>query len=199
MPAIDAEPYLFEFEPRAAALLIIDMQRDFLEPGGFGAALGNDVGLLRARDRADAAACSTAARAAGMMVVHTREGHRPDLADLRAGQAGARQSRARRSATPARWAGSWCAASPATTSSPSSIRSPASRWSTSPARARSTRPTSKRSCATAASRSCSSAASPPRSASTPRCARPTTAASTAWCWRTASARTSPNSRRWASR
>ena len=47
MPPIDAEPYDFAFEPAAAALLIIDMQRDFLEPGGFGESLGNDVGQLR--------------------------------------------------------------------------------------------------------------------------------------------------------
>ena len=47
MPQIDAEPYPFTFDPAAAALVIIDMQRDFLEPGGFGAALGNDVALLR--------------------------------------------------------------------------------------------------------------------------------------------------------
>jgi nicotinamidase-related amidase len=81
MPAIDAEPYPFEFEPRAAALLIIDMQRDFLEPGGFGESLGNDVGQLR-RAITPTRLLLDAARAAGMMVIHTREGHRPDLADL---------------------------------------------------------------------------------------------------------------------
>src|SRR5579863_4859609 len=47
MPLIDAEPYEFAFDPAEAALLIIDMQRDFLEPGGFGESLGNDVSLLR--------------------------------------------------------------------------------------------------------------------------------------------------------
>ncbi len=47
MPSIPAEPYPFDFDPAACALLIIDMQRDFLEPGGFGEALGNDVGELR--------------------------------------------------------------------------------------------------------------------------------------------------------
>jgi biuret amidohydrolase len=81
MPQIDAEPYPFTFNPADAALVIIDMQRDFLEPGGFGAALGNDVALLRA---AIAPTCRVlqACRAAGVMVVHTREGHRPDLSDL---------------------------------------------------------------------------------------------------------------------
>jgi isochorismate hydrolase len=48
MIEIAAEPYPFQFEPQHAALLIIDMQRDFLEPGGFGAMLGNDVSQLRA-------------------------------------------------------------------------------------------------------------------------------------------------------
>jgi nicotinamidase-related amidase len=76
-----AAPYPFAFEPAHTALLIIDMQRDFLEPGGFGAALGNDVALLR-RTIAPTQRVLAAARAAGLPVIHTREGHRPDLADL---------------------------------------------------------------------------------------------------------------------
>ena len=79
--AIDAEPYAFDFAPAACALLIIDMQRDFLEPGGFGASLGNDVAQLR-RTIAPNQALLAAWRAAGLTVVHTREGHRPDLSDL---------------------------------------------------------------------------------------------------------------------
>jgi nicotinamidase-related amidase len=78
---IEAEPYPFDLEPARAALLIIDMQRDFLEPGGFGDALGNDVSLLR-RAIEPTRALLAAARAADLFVVHTREGHRPDLADL---------------------------------------------------------------------------------------------------------------------
>ena len=77
---IDAEPYALPFEPTTTALLIIDMQRDFLEPGGFGEMLGNDVSLLRTTIEP----CSRilkAARAAGLTVIHTREGHRPDLTD----------------------------------------------------------------------------------------------------------------------
>ena len=57
------------------------MQRDFLEPGGFGESLGNDVSLLRTRHRPAPGACSHAARATGLPVIHTREGHLPDLSD----------------------------------------------------------------------------------------------------------------------
>jgi nicotinamidase-related amidase len=81
MPLVPAEPYSFDFAPACCALIIIDMQRDFLEPGGFGESLGNDVGQLR-RTITATRHLLEAARAAGLMVVHTREGHRPDLADL---------------------------------------------------------------------------------------------------------------------
>ena len=64
----------------STALLIIDMQRDFIEPGGFGQTLGNDVSLLSAIVPACQAVLA-AWRAQGGMVVHTRESHRPDLAD----------------------------------------------------------------------------------------------------------------------
>jgi nicotinamidase-related amidase len=67
--------------PEHCALVIIDMQRDFMEPGGFGDALGNDVGLLRSCIQ-PLSELLGAARGAGMLIVHTREGHRPDLADL---------------------------------------------------------------------------------------------------------------------
>jgi nicotinamidase-related amidase len=81
MPTIAAEPYPFDLRPSCCALLIIDMQRDFLEPGGFGAGLGNDVGMLR-RAIEPTQQVLAAARAGHMLVVHTREGHRPDLADM---------------------------------------------------------------------------------------------------------------------
>ena len=77
---IHAEPDPIAIDPWATALVIIDMQRDFLEPGGFGATLGNDVSLL-GRAVAPCKAVLEAARAAGMLVIHTREGHRPDLSD----------------------------------------------------------------------------------------------------------------------
>jgi len=81
MAKVDAQPYEFEFEPTSTALVIIDMQRDFVDPGGFGAALGNDVSLLR-KAIAPTRKVLDAARRRGMLVIHTREGHRPDLSDL---------------------------------------------------------------------------------------------------------------------
>ena len=75
-----AEPQPIALDWAATALVIIDMQRDFLEPGGFGETLGNDVSQL-ARAIAPCASVLAAARAAGMLVVHTREGHLPDLSD----------------------------------------------------------------------------------------------------------------------
>lgn len=80
MPTIDAAPYPFEFEVSETAFVVIDMQRDFLLPGGFGESLGNDVGQLADVVEALKPAIA-AARAAGMLVVHTREGHVPDLSD----------------------------------------------------------------------------------------------------------------------
>ena len=78
--AMPAEPYAYTFDPQSTALLIIDMQRDFVEPGGFGEALGNDVTPLQAVI-APCRRMLDAARGMGMLVIHTREGHSPDLAD----------------------------------------------------------------------------------------------------------------------
>ena len=78
--SVEAQPYPFEFGPATTALIVIDMQRDFLLPGGFGESLGNDVsqlaGVITALEQV-----LPAVRAAGMLVVHTREGHVPDLSD----------------------------------------------------------------------------------------------------------------------
>lgn len=77
---IAAQPFGYTIDIAHAALVVIDMQRDFIEPGGFGAALGNDVSRLGAI----VPACRRvldAWRAAGGLVVHTREAHRPDLSD----------------------------------------------------------------------------------------------------------------------
>jgi len=78
---VQAEPYEFEFDPKTAALLIIDMQRDFVYRGGFGEALGNDTSLLL-KAVPPTERVLKAARRAGMFVAHTREGHRADLSDL---------------------------------------------------------------------------------------------------------------------
>ena len=78
--AVPAQPNDFNFDLAHCALLIIDMQRDFIEPGGFGASLGNDVSQLQAIVPTCAAVLA-AWRAAGGWVVHTREGHAPDLQD----------------------------------------------------------------------------------------------------------------------
>src|SRR5712672_1416407 len=75
-----AEPAPVSIDLDCAALLIIDMQRDFLEPGGFGAALGNDVSRLAPAVPA-VAALLEGFRARGLTVVHTKECHRPDLKD----------------------------------------------------------------------------------------------------------------------
>jgi nicotinamidase-related amidase len=77
---IAAEPSPLEIDLAHSALVIIDMQRDFLEPGGFGAALGNDVTRLQSAV-APCRAVLAASRQNGVLVIHTREGHRPDLTD----------------------------------------------------------------------------------------------------------------------
>jgi nicotinamidase-related amidase len=81
MLSAKAEPYEFEFDPKTTALVMIDFQRDFVYPGGFGESLGNDTSfLLKALPAAGRVL--KACRAAGLFIVHTREGHRADLSDL---------------------------------------------------------------------------------------------------------------------
>jgi len=77
---IQAEPETLTVDADRTALVIIDMQRDFLEKGGFGESLGNDVSLLAAAVK-PCKALLDAVRKRGMLVIHTREGHRPDLSD----------------------------------------------------------------------------------------------------------------------
>ena len=79
--SVSAEPYPFDLIPGKCALLIIDMQRDFLEPGGFGEMLGNDISQLRGTIEPNRRLLAFW-REKGLMVMHTREGHRTDLADL---------------------------------------------------------------------------------------------------------------------
>lgn len=78
---VAAEPYPFTFDPATAALVCIDFQRDFVEAGGFGESLGNDVSTLRAAIGPTRAVLDSF-RMNGWMVIHTREGHRADLSDL---------------------------------------------------------------------------------------------------------------------
>jgi nicotinamidase-related amidase len=80
MPTVEALPGPFTFDLDSTALIVIDMQRDFLLPGGFGESLGNDVSQLR-RTIKPLSEFLTRWRAAGLPVIHTREGHLPDLSD----------------------------------------------------------------------------------------------------------------------
>jgi nicotinamidase-related amidase len=80
MVTVDALPFPYRFEPHSSALVVIDMQRDFVEPGGFGETLGNDARRLQAIIPITKRLLQ-ACRTAGMTVIHTRESHRPDLAD----------------------------------------------------------------------------------------------------------------------
>jgi biuret amidohydrolase len=77
---LDAEPEPITLDLDKTALVIIDMQRDFLLPGGFGETLGNDVSLL-ASAVVPCHRVLDAAREHGLLVIHTREGHLPDLSD----------------------------------------------------------------------------------------------------------------------
>jgi nicotinamidase-related amidase len=77
---VSARPYDFTLDPASAALVVIDMQRDFIEPGGFGDALGNDVARLTAIVPTVAALIDLFRRQR-LPIVHTREAHKPDLSD----------------------------------------------------------------------------------------------------------------------
>ncbi len=77
---VDARPFAFRFPLPRTAVMVIDMQRDFIERGGFGESLGNDVQPLQAVI-APVARLLALARHAGLPVVHTREAHKPDLSD----------------------------------------------------------------------------------------------------------------------
>ena len=77
---VSARPYDFVLEPGRAALVVIDMQRDFIEPGGFGAVLGNDVSRLT-KIVPTVAALLSLFRGQKLPILHTREAHRPDLSD----------------------------------------------------------------------------------------------------------------------
>jgi biuret amidohydrolase len=77
---IEAEPGAVDFDLHETALIVIDMQKDFLYSNGYGAFLGNDVLLLQ-RTIGPIQAVLRAARQQEMLIIHTREGHTPDLSD----------------------------------------------------------------------------------------------------------------------
>jgi nicotinamidase-related amidase len=81
MIRVPAQPYPYDVDPKKLALIVIDMQRDFVEPGGFGEALGNDVSRLRSIIPAVAGVIK-GFRKLGLPIIHTEEGHKPDLSDL---------------------------------------------------------------------------------------------------------------------
>ena len=81
MPVIDAKPFPFSFNRSSIGLVIVDMQRDFIEPGGFGASLGNDVSRLSAIIP-NIQRLLTVFRRLNLPIIHTRECHKPDLSDL---------------------------------------------------------------------------------------------------------------------
>jgi nicotinamidase-related amidase len=133
---VPAEPAPLTLDLDRTALLIIDMQRDFLEPGGFGEALGYVVGRLQAAVKPIRALLALAFKR-GLFVIHTREGHRPDLSDAPPAKI-ERGAPGRRIGDAGPMGRILVRGDSGTTSSPSSPRRPASPWWTSRARARST-------------------------------------------------------------
>jgi nicotinamidase-related amidase len=81
MADIKAQPFPFPLQRNAVALIVIDMQRDFAEPGGFGASLGNDVSRIT-KIVPDVKRLIEGFRKTGLPVIHTMECHKPDLSDL---------------------------------------------------------------------------------------------------------------------
>ena len=158
-----AEPGPIALDWAATALLIIDMQRDFMEPGGFGETLGNDVSQL-ARAVKPIASVLDAARAAGMLVVHTREGHLPDLSDAPPAKV-ERGAPSLRIGDPGPMGRILIRGEAGHDIIPELYPLDSEIVIDKPARARSTPPSSATCCSATASRTCWSAASPPRSAS----------------------------------
>lgn len=81
MAQIAAQPFAYDVDPAHTALIVIDMQRDFAEPGGFGESLGNDVSRIQTIVPTVAKLIASF-RNQGLTVIHTQECHRPDLSDL---------------------------------------------------------------------------------------------------------------------
>jgi nicotinamidase-related amidase len=111
MRSVKAAPYDYRFPESGTALVVIDMQRDFIEPGGFGDALGNDVSRLVAiiPTVADLIALF---RGRGLTVIHTREAHLSDLSDCPPSKV-ARGNASVRIGEEGPWGGCWSVASQA--------------------------------------------------------------------------------------
>lgn len=131
-----AQPFALPFDSHTTALVMIDMQRDFVEAGGFGEALGNDVSLVRSAIE-PCTKVLAAARDKGLLVIHTREGHRADLSDCRRrnSPAAVKLSLAKQ----ALWDAFWFGAKPVTTLSLNCTRSRVNRLSISLVKVRFTR------------------------------------------------------------
>ena len=171
------------------------MQRDFMEPGGFGETLGNDVSQL-ARAVKPIASVLDAARETGMLVIHTREGHLPDLSDAPPAKV-ERGAPSLRIGDPGPMGRILIRGEAGHDIIPELYPLDSEIVIDKPGKGAFYATDSATSCSATASRICWSAASPPKSASTPPCAKPTTAAIAASCWPTAAPPTFPNSTRWA--
>ncbi len=176
---IEAEPSPLAVDFRKSALIIIDMQRDFLEPGGFGAALGNDVTRLQAAVGPSRRVLD-AARRSGVLVIHTREGHRPDLSDAPPLKVD-RGDPALRIGAPGPMGRILVRGEPGHDIIPELYPVVGEPVIDKPGKGAFYQTDLELLCTTAGSPRSWSAASPPKSASTPRCARRTTAASAASC------------------
>jgi nicotinamidase-related amidase len=152
--------------PGHTALVVIDMQRDFIEPGGFGASLGNDVTRLLG-GRRPAPRLLAAWRARGWPVLHTRECHRPDLADCPPAKRDRGPERCA-SATPGPWAGCWSAGEPGADIMPRWRPLPGEWCLDKPGKGAFWARRCTSGCRARASRTWCSPASPPRSACRPR-------------------------------
>jgi hypothetical protein len=192
--SVEAEPYVYEFHPAHTALLIIDMQRDFLEPGGFGEMLGNDVSRLR-RTIEPNQKLLTAWRTAGLQVIHTREGHRPDLSDLPPSKR--RRGRSKISiGDPGPMGRILVRGEPGHDIIPELYPLVSETVVDSQGRARSPEPTSGRSSKIVEFSNLWSPESLQRSALTPPSEKPMIAVTNAWCWKTVWVPTFQNFRTW---